>query len=73
METENKDMKAEPTEAQLELMKAQQKERDEFWKAVQDVLEKYQYRFSVAVNISDQRGVGFIIDILKLPPAQPEK
>jgi hypothetical protein len=57
--------KQEPTEAQKELQLAQQKERDECWKQVSETLEKYGYRFSVAVHISDVKGIGFIVDIVK--------
>lgn len=60
--------KVELTDAQREVQAAMQKERDECWKEVQDILQKYQYRFTVAVNISDKMGIGFIIDILKLQP-----
>ena len=72
MEVVKRENQEAPTPAQVELAAAQKKERDECWQEVQNVLQKYQYRFSAAMNISDKYGVGFIIDIVKLE-AQPVK
>lgn len=62
---ENTELKAMPTEAQLELAAAEQKEKEECWNAVMEILKKYNYNFIPSMSISANRGVGFIIDIEK--------
>lgn len=56
-----------PTEAQLQLQQAEQKEREECWASLQAVLDKYGYQYNPAVHISANKGLGFVIDIVKKP------
>ena len=67
MESTEVKLGSEPTEAQKELALAQQKEKTECWQSLNEVLEKYGYRYDVTLTINGTRGVGFIVDLQKKP------
>ena len=49
-----------------------QKKKEECWKEIIPILEKYNFVFTSMVNITDRAQVKFLVDLAEKQPAQPQ-